>query len=224
MIIGICGFQSCGKDTVAKYLIDKYGFKKLSFACILKDIISIMFDWPRDKLEGITNEDRIWREQIDPWWADVFNIPNLTPRYVMQFIGTDLFRKHFHPDFWVKVFERQLTKYSRVVVTDCRYENEINLLKNHGGLIIQLYRNMPKWFYDYKNKKIKSNEFNNLHISETSWIDCNYDIIIKNNSTIDELYKELDYNLYKLYGDGIKLNKSNTTYDNTWWIYSQDIH
>lgn len=166
MIIGICGFQSCGKDTAAKYLIDKYGFKKLSFASILKDIISIMFDWPRDKLEGLNCQDREWREKVDDWWSQALNMPGLTPRFVMQYIGTDLFRKYFHQDFWVKVFERQLKKYSNVVVTDCRYENEINLIKNCGGVIIQIYRNMPAWFYKYKNDNIKGEEFKKLHTSK----------------------------------------------------------
>ena len=94
MIIGICGFKSSGKDTIADYLIQNYGFKRLSFASALKDIISIMFDWPRDKLEGLTKEDREWREQIDPWWSKTLNIQLLSPRYVMQYFGTDLLRNN----------------------------------------------------------------------------------------------------------------------------------
>ena len=41
MIIGICGFKSSGKDTLAEFLIKDYGFKKLSFASALKDIVAI---------------------------------------------------------------------------------------------------------------------------------------------------------------------------------------
>lgn len=195
MIVGICGFQSCGKDTAAYYLVNKYGFNQISFASILKDIIAIMFDWPRNKLEGITKEDREWREQVDEWWSKAFNMPNLTPRFVMQYIGTDLFRKHFHQDFWVKIMEKQLNKYENVVVTDCRYENEINLIKNSGGIVIQIYRNMPEWFHQYKIYGIKTEEFNKLHISETSWIDCKCDLKIINNETIMDLYKNLEKGL-----------------------------
>ena len=43
MILGICGLQSSGKDTIGDYLINNYGFKKFSFAEVLKDLISILF-------------------------------------------------------------------------------------------------------------------------------------------------------------------------------------
>ena len=84
MIIGICGFQSSGKDTIADFLIKEHNFIRLSFASALKEIVSIMFSWPRDKLEGLTKEDREWREQIDPWWSKSLKMPHLTPRYVLQ--------------------------------------------------------------------------------------------------------------------------------------------
>ena len=106
-IIAICGFQSSGKDTIAEHLVANHGFKKLSFASILKDIVALMFDWPRDKLEGLTKEDRNWREVIDPWWANELNMPNLTPRYVLQYFGTELFRVHWHQDIWLKEEKKQ---------------------------------------------------------------------------------------------------------------------
>ena len=85
MIIGICGFQSSGKDTIADLLISQYGFKKISFGGALKDVVSIIFGWPRDKLEGLTEEDREWREKVDYWWATTLKMPQLTPRYVLQY-------------------------------------------------------------------------------------------------------------------------------------------
>ena len=135
-IIGICGFQSSGKDTLAEILITKYGFVKLSFAGIIKDIVALLFEWPRDKLEGLSKVDREWREQVDEWWSKALNMPNLTPRHTLQYFGTELFRKHWHEDFWVKVLERKLTKYENVVITDCRFQNEIELITNYGGKII----------------------------------------------------------------------------------------
>lgn len=185
-IIGICGFQSSGKDTIAEILINKYGFVKLSFACIIKDIVALLFDWPRDRLEGLTKEDRQWREQVDEWWSSSLKMPNLTPRYVLQYFGTELFRKHWHQDFWVKVLEKKLTKYENIVITDCRFENEINLIIEYGGKIIQVQRNLPNWFETYKNG-IDVEEAKKLHPSETNWIRCRNDYIIDNNGTIGEL-------------------------------------
>ena len=45
MIIGICGFKGSGKDTVADYLVKHKDFIKISFASVLKDIITILFNW-----------------------------------------------------------------------------------------------------------------------------------------------------------------------------------
>ena len=87
MIIGISGFQSSGKDTIADYLVKEHGFVKLSFASALKDIVAIIFGWSREKLEGLKVEDRQWREDIDSKWAKLLNIPCLTPRYVLQYLG-----------------------------------------------------------------------------------------------------------------------------------------
>ena len=69
MIIGIAGFQGSGKDTIADYLQNIYGFKRDSFASTLKDAVAAVFGWNRELLEGRTTESRQWRETVDPWWA-----------------------------------------------------------------------------------------------------------------------------------------------------------
>ena len=191
MIIGICGFQSSGKDTIADLLIKEYGFKKLSFAGALKDVVSIIFGWSREKLEGLTKEDREWREQIDCWWSTTLEMPLLSPRYVLQYFGTDLFRNQWHPDIWVKVVENQLKNYENIVITDCRFENEINLILAHGGKIIHIYRELPLWFNNYKIG-IDVEESKLLHRSEIEWIRCYKDYEIYNNGTIEELYTQIN--------------------------------
>lgn len=191
MIIGVCGFQSSGKDTVAEYLVKEYGFKRLSFASAIKDMLSILFDWSRDKLEGLTKEDREWREQIDPIWSKLLDMPFLSPRYAMQYFATDLFRNHFHPDIWLKIVENKLEKYKyeHIVISDCRFINEINMIIQKGGKIIQVHRNMPDWVYRYEqtNNLEEIEELKNLHISEYEWIKSHKDYIIKNDSSIKEL-------------------------------------
>jgi len=194
MIIGICGFKSSGKDTIGDYLIKEYGFKKVSFASTLKDVISIMFGWSRDKLEGITKEDREWREQVDFWWSETLKMPLLSPRYVMQYFGTDLFRNHFHPDIWVKIVENKLNKYieedinCNIVITDCRFNNEINMILQLGGKIIHVHRNSQI-------------EVKCIHSSEIEWIRCYKDYDIENVGTIKELEKKVKYILEKLLKD-----------------------
>ena len=112
IIIGICGFAGSGKDTIANHLIETHGFKKLSFASVLKDIVSILFSWDREMLEGLTKESRKWRETKDEWWSKKLE-RTITPRYVLQDLGTDLFRNHFDQNFWSVILERKLNNYEK---------------------------------------------------------------------------------------------------------------
>jgi hypothetical protein len=189
-IIGICGFQGSGKDTLADILVTKYGYTKLSFAGVLKDIVAILFDWDRDLVEGSTPESRKWRETIDPWWAEKLNMPNLTPRLILQLIGTDVFRNHFHSNIWVTCVERKLKKYPKVVITDCRFPNEIQVLRDNGAKIIKIFRNeIPQLYTDIKLDKIEPPK--DLHPSEWKWIKSDEDLIIMNNSTIEDLEEKI---------------------------------
>jgi len=203
MIIGICGLQSSGKDTVGNYLITNYNFVKFSFAEALKDIISILFGWDRKKLEGVTSEDRIWREQPDLWWSTELGIPDFSPRYAMQFIGTDLFRKYFKDDIWVVILKKKLLDISQsmnIVITDCRFANEMDMIRHCGGKIIHIYRQLPGWFMNYKLERIKENDLKelNIHISEYAWIKEKYDYLILNFDylSLRGLYEQIDL-LYK---------------------------
>jgi hypothetical protein len=191
MIIGICGFQSSGKDTIANILVNNYGFKQLSFAFMIKEIVSIMFSWDRNKLDGLTKEDREWREQVDVNWSKIYDMPLLTPRYVLQYFATDLFRNHFHQDIWVKIIENQLCQYKNIVISDCRFKNEIDMIVKNGGKIIQVNRNLPYWFYKYKNGE-DVEEIKKIHCSEIEWIRCVYNYEICNNGTIEELNEKIN--------------------------------
>lgn len=208
MIIGISGFQSSGKDTIADYLVKEHGFVKLSFASALKDIVAIIFGWSRERLEGLKVEDRQWREEIDPKWAKTLNIPVLTPRYVLQYLGTEVFRNHFHTDIWTKIVENQLSFYENIVVSDCRFANEIEMIKQNGGKIIQVHRDdhvldigakhlsklplevyPPKVDIDAKHLSELPLEVSGAkHPSELEWTKCHYDRVIKNNGTIEDLH------------------------------------
>ena len=98
MIIGICGFIGSGKDTIADYLVNLHHFRRESFASTLKDAVSQVFGWDRTMLEGRTKQAREWREQVDPWWAERLKMPTLTPRWILQYWGTEVCRAGFHDD------------------------------------------------------------------------------------------------------------------------------
>jgi hypothetical protein len=198
MIIGICGFIGSGKDTVADYLQNFHEFRRESFASTLKDAVSSVFGWDRTLLEGRTKEAREWREQVDPWWAEKLDMPTLTPRWVLQYWGTEVCRKGFHDDIWIASLENKLrTSKDNIVISDCRFPNEIASLKRAGGMIVWVQRgSLPEWYPD----AISANQGNNvglnamkmrkIHASEWAWLGSDFDLIIDNNRTIDDLYRQ----------------------------------
>lgn len=199
MIIGICGLIGSGKDTAADYLVNFHEFRRGSFAGILKDAVSSVFGWDRELLEGRTKESREWREQVDPWWSERLNMPNLTPRWVLQYWGTEVCRKAFHDDIWIAGLENKLRSTSdNVVISDCRFPNEIQAIRNQGGKIVQVQRGVLPHWYDIAvqaNRGVESAKrflaAEGIHASETSWIGDKFDYCIDNNRGLDHLYAQL---------------------------------
>jgi hypothetical protein len=210
MIIGICGFIGSGKDTVADYLVNFHEFRRESFASTLKDAVANVFGWDRTMLEGRTKEAREWREQVDPWWAARLSMPTLTPRWVLQYWGTEVCRKSFHDDIWIASLENKIrNSKDNVVISDCRFPNEILAIKNAGGTIVWVQRGQLPDGYEHaveantgSHIAINEMKLRGIHASEWAWLGSNFDVIIDNNSTIDDLYKQAE-NL--VIGDQISL-------------------
>lgn len=104
----------------------------------------------------------------------VWNNSQLTAREVMQFVGTDIFRK-MKPGVWADATINKIkadNNLSLAAVADCRFPNEVEVIKNAGGLVIKLNRN----------------PHNSNHISETALDNDNYDYrnfdLIVNNEAL----------------------------------------
>ena len=204
MIIGITGLISSGKDTIADYLTTYQGFKRISFAASLKDAVAAVFDWDRESLEGTTKASRVWREQKDEWWSNRLKM-DITPRWVLQYWGTDVCRNHFHNDIWVASVEhRLLNSKEDIVLTDCRFSNEVAAIKNAGGIAIRVQRGLnPEWYdsaiaynrgpngnSSWALSKMKLDNMK-IHASEYSSVGLKYDHVIENNGTIDSLHEKI---------------------------------
>lgn len=204
MIVGFCGFIGSGKDTAADYLINYHGFRRDSFANSLKDAVAAVFGWDRILLEGRTKEAREWREQVDIWWADRLGIAKLTPRWVLQYWGTEVCRQGFHDDIWIASLENRLLKTKDdIVISDVRFPNEITAIKNAGGKVVRIVRGKdPDWYEDAKlanagdrvigsamaKAKMRASK---IHSSEWAWIGNNIDFELDNNGTIDALFEQI---------------------------------
>ena len=191
-VVGICGLIGNGKGTVGDILVKERGFQKLSFADKLKDAVAVMFDWDREMLEGITDESRAWREQPDEFWTAETG-EQVTPRLVLQLFGTDCMRNGFYDGVWVSMVKKTILENPDVdyVVPDVRFPNEISMVQQVGGQVWQVRRGaMPKWFYARRDEGVKPQ---GVHPSEWAWIqsDSNYEAIIENNGTVEQLRERI---------------------------------
>jgi hypothetical protein len=200
MIIGVCGFIGSGKDTVADYLQNFHEFRRDSFASTLKDAVSAVFGWDRELLEGRTKEAREWREQVDPWWAERLGMPELTPRWILQYWGTEVCRKGFNDDIWIASLENKVRKSKdSIVISDCRFPNEIKAIKQQGGQVFWVQRGpLPEWYDLALQENLNGSEEakwelirRKVHVSETAWVGTEFDAIIDNNGTIQDLYDQV---------------------------------
>ena len=205
MIIGVCGFIGSGKDTVADYLVNFHEFRRESFANSLKDAVASVFGWDRTMLEGRTKQAREWREQVDPWWAKRLKMPELTPRLMLQIWGTEVCRRGFHDDIWIAALENKLrNSKDHIVISDCRFPNEIHSIKAVGGIVVRVVRGPePEWLEHAKNYMSGNRhprwalgqrhlEMANVHASEYSWVNSKFDAVLDNNGTMDDLYSQVN--------------------------------
>jgi len=182
MLIGVVGLIGSGKDTVSKRLEEKHGFRRDSFAKSLKDAVSAMFNWDREMLEGNGDDSRQWREQPDEFWSKKFG-KTVTPRWVLQHFGTEVMRQHMHDAIWI---DSCLSRYNGepTVISDTRFQNELKTIKEHGGEIILVKRGELPTREQMQER--------GAHKSEWDWMGWDFDHIIDNDGTKQELFDKVD--------------------------------
>lgn len=173
-LIAIHGFKQSGKDTVADYISQEYGFVKKAFATKVKQAINVIYDVPLELLNG-SDEDK--NTLTDVRWDSFVGIERdekqdeifLSVRELMQIFATEMCRDK-QPNIW---FEVAFKNVGKIVVSDLRFNNEAEFIKQHKGFVIGVRR----------QSAVGGN-----HQSE-SGIDSSYvDVWIDNDSNLEELY------------------------------------
>ena len=140
-LIAFTGFKQSGKDTCAKYLINNHNFIQYSFALPLKEGVKAFFGWDDTQVN-----DPVKKEEIDPFYG-------VSPRYILQIFGTEIMRNYvpsLSPEFkdkmgnnfWVNRFKQFYAKNpdKYIVVSDLRYQNELDAVKSLGGVVVRVKR------------------------------------------------------------------------------------
>ena len=176
LLIGLSGKAGSGKSTVANYLEDRHRYAQFAFANALKDTVGLAFGFSREQLYGSH------KEFVDRRWG-------VSPRWCLQWLGTEILRDRW-PDIWFRHLRRDILDYLSingqrpVVVSDVRFRDEAQALKNMGAVLIRIERpGCPG----------EIGGFDFSHISETDLDDWDgFDHVIHNDGTLKELFFTLD--------------------------------
>jgi dephospho-CoA kinase len=180
MRICYTGKQRAGKDTAAEFLIKTYGGTIYKFADPLYEMMHSIYE-----IAGLPHGS------------------NTKDRTLLQFLGTDWGRKTIDPDIWINIMDKRLINQSsiydtmkeysifndynedNIFVTDARFPNEIELLKQHGFKICRIDAT--------EENRISRGATNLTHASETALDNyTDYDYIIDNNEKIEKFYGKME--------------------------------
>ena len=184
VIIGFGTTAQSGKDTSCDYLLNKFPegtAAKVPFADGVKQTAMNVFGLSYSQCYG-SKEDK---ETSDSRFPKLNQSGEFTPRELMQGIGDQL--RAVYPAVWIdKVFNVEIPKlksqgYSVFLISDVRYPNEALKIKEHGGYLVKV------------NREGSGVLTGKGHASETSMNDFkDYDFIINNNGSFQDLYYSLD--------------------------------
>lgn len=170
LLIGLAGKARSGKDTVADALVAREWFCKTAFAAPLKAGVRAMFDLTTEHTDGALKET-------------VLPHLGVSPRQLMQWLGTEYGRQLIGESVWVDVVLKQWatiqaqSRHPRLVVSDVRFDNEAQALRDAGGTIMHIFRDDAD--------AVQS------HASEAGVKIVGGDVLVDNNGTLDDLKAEV---------------------------------
>ena len=207
-LISVSGKKGSGKNLVAAIITDltydQAHWEVKSFADKLKYITCSLIGCTREQLEDrefkekpLSEEWHVYKHVIDNHLLsqeemklqsklhnglrdNLYTKVIMTPRLLLQILGTDCGRNIIHPNIWVNALFADYNASSKWIISDTRFPNEIESIKKHNGLTIRINR-------DSFLRTGKVFDTDN-HESETALDDYQgFDYVINNNGTIKAL-------------------------------------
>jgi hypothetical protein len=126
------GTAGAGKDTVADYLYQLGDYYPIALSDPIKDALEAMFDLPA----GVWDRPDLKEHPLPS--------VNTTPRYLAQTLGTEWGREVVRSDLWLLLAEQRICKFAGIcsgfVITDIRFDNEAQWIKERGGEVVRVVR------------------------------------------------------------------------------------
>lgn len=172
MIIGMTGFAQSGKDTVGAYLVERYGFQRFGLADGVREAVAAL---DPIVVGGLRISHLLSRHS---WESIKVEIPEV--RRLLQAMGTEVGREIFGSSTWTDLVKRKMEGVENVVITDVRFANEAEMVREQGGMVWRVFRPGVGPV--------------NAHPSDR--LDFEFDYRIDNDGSIEELQARVDQLLH----------------------------
>lgn len=173
-ILGLGGYKESGKDAFAEALPSEE-WTVLGMSSPLLDASRAINPYLRDV--DLTVQE--WERACGGNYTTM-KAKSADYRGLLQRMGTDFGRNMVDENIWVNIaidsIKRELANGKSAVVTGMRFPNELEAIRNLGGRLGWVERDGVKAPSD-------------LHVSESSVSVDDFDFIIENNSTLEDLQK-----------------------------------
>lgn len=126
MLIGITGYKRSGKTTLANLLSNELGLQVFSYADPIRKAVADILGITLEQLEECKEDPVDW-------------LGGVTPRLMMQTMGTEWGRQMIDPFMWGKSMFRRMPNLQGITA-DVRFNDEAQALLDRGGIILRVIR------------------------------------------------------------------------------------
>jgi hypothetical protein len=175
LTIGIRGSgPGSGKDTACEHIMKHIGnARHEKFATPLRECVQAITGVPVEKTQTVEGKNMYFEEM------------EMTIGKFLQIFGTEIVKNNMYPNVWVDALFRRFRDDEIVVISDVRFPNEQEAVKNRKGIVLEINSNR-----EIDDTQVAGRSLN--HASERALDGFPADYTIHNNGTLEELEKKLD--------------------------------
>ena len=189
-LIAISGWKGAGKDTIGLHLMNEYGYRPISFAYELKNMVASNYGIERSWMDARDKKDMpimsmpaiptdAFSRAIHELLRDELSSGYWTPRALCILEGS--IKRSVYANYWVKkVVEYMLNDSHNYVITDMRYCNEADVLKMLIPSTLTLRVERADHYITTQDP------------SERDLDNYKFDRTVHNNGTIPDLFRNID--------------------------------